>query len=618
MNTTLLNPTYGMPRTDYPRPQWMRDSWYCLNGKWDFAFDFGKSGKARGMVENGKYDLKIQVPFCPESKLSGIEYTDFIPAVWYRRTLDLEGLQSKLSGKRALLHFGAVDYQCEVWVNGTSCGTHKGGYSSFTLDITDVLQDGENILVVYAEDDLRNRKQPYGKQCEEYLSRACSYTRTTGIWQTVWLELVPEKYLEYAKMVPAAADGRLSVEVHGKYTCTGDKVRLTARYDGHEVGQTIATFAGQLAKADLPVSEKHLWNPGAPELYDLTIELLDGTDTVCTVADCTECVTAHFPVADTVESYFALRDVTLTDKALAINGKPVFMRTVLDQGFNPDGVYTAPSDDFLKRDIELSMELGFNGARLHLRIFEERTLYWADKLGYLVWGEFPASGELDLSSCDGLSYVMPEWMEVLQRDFNHPAIIGWCPFNETYHLMALEEQTHRLLYQVTKAYDPTRPVIDASGGMHYDTDMFDVHDYQQDPEIFRSYFEPMKEDPNAAHDRLYHYAGKAPKRPMEYKGQPYWVSEYGGTLWNPALKVGDNGWGYGNAPRTEEEFIDRYEKLTEVLLSHPRICGFCYTQLTDVEQEQNGLYCYDRSRKLPDWVYDRIRKTNMTKAAIEQ
>jgi len=338
---------------------------------------------------------------------------------------------------------------------------------------------------------------------------------------------------------------------------------------------------------------------GAPELYDLTVELLDGGQPV-----------------DTVQSYFGLRDVALTDRALTINSKPVFMRTILDQGFNPEGIYTAPDDEFLKRDIELSMELGFNGARLHQRVFEERTLYWADRLGYLVWGEY--AGARDICTVQGCADFMPEWMETMRRDYNHPALIGWCPLNESYHKMELDPETHRLLYRVTKAYDPTRPVIDASGGLHYDTDMFDVHDYEQDPDVFRAYYEPMKEDPMAWYDPSPRYVGNAPRRTMEYKGQPFWVSEYGGTFWNPDLKPGTDGWGYGNAPKTEEEFADRYERLTGVLLSHPRICGFCYTQLTDIEQEQNGLYRYDRTRKLPDWVYDRIRKANTAIAEIEK
>jgi len=597
MEPKCLNMTPDLPRADYPRPQWKRENWLSLNGEWKFAFDFGNSGKERGMIKGGDYPLTIRVPFCPESRLSGIGYTDFIPAVWYQKTLFME----KLPEGRSLLHFGAVDYEAEVYVNGVLCATHKGGYASFTADITGALKEGENLLTVYARDDLRSGKQPFGKQSERYQSYACSYTRTTGIWQSVWLEEVPQAYLEHSRMIPHAADYALEVGLFGCGIQPGMTVELIARYEGRPVGSTFAHFSGQKATAWLKVGEMHLWNPGDPAIYDLELTLFD----------------REGEVIDRVESYFAMRDVALTDRALTINGRPVFMRTVLDQGFNPEGIYTAPDDDFIKRDIELSMSMGFNGARFHQRVFEDRSLYWADKLGYLVWAEY-ANGHEDRSMED-LKNFLPEWVETLEHEFNHPSIIGWCPLNETYHAHVLDPETHRTLYRVTKAMDPSRPVIDASGGMHYDTDLFDVHDYEQDPETYAAYFEGMKDDPEAFHCPISRYLGmEVPPRPIEYKGQPYWVSEYGGTFWNPDIKPGEAGWGYGDGPKTEEEFARRYEGLTDVLLSHPRICGFCYTQLTDIEQEQNGLLRYDRTPKFSSFVYERIRRANMTPAAVER
>lgn len=597
MEPILINNVEGMPRTDYPRPQWKRKDWYCLNGDWEFAFDFGNSGIERGMVEGGDYPLTIHVPFCPESKLSGIGYTDFMAAVWYRRKLVFE----KLPRGRALLHFGAVDYACKVWVNGIYCGSHTGGYTPFEMDITEVLKEGENIIVVNAQDDIRSGKQPRGKQSVSYNSKTTRYTRTTGIWQSVWLEFVPERYLHRSEMVPHAVDGRLDITVFVKNPCPFDRVRLTAYYNGSAVGGNEVCVGGECTAACVTVDEVHLWNPGAPELYDLTLELLDGKTG---------------EVIDVVESYFALRDVAMNGTALTINGHPVFMRLVLDQGFNSEGICTAPDDEFLKRDIELSMELGFNGARLHARVFEERTMYWADRLGYIVWGEF--AGGFSLETAQSIEIFLPEWMEYLQRDYNHPSIIGWCCFNETYHRMILDENTHRLLYRVTKALDPYRPVIDASGGMHYETDMFDVHDYEQDPKKLAEYLAPMLEDEKAFHSPISRYRGDAPCRPDTYTGQPYWVSEYGGTFWNTLAAQNSEAWGYGENPADEEEFAARYENLTKVLLEHPRVCGFCYTQLTDIEQEQNGLYYYDRTRKLPDWVYERIRAINTRKAAVEK
>ena len=585
--------TQSVPRTDYPRPQWVRERWTNLNGPWQFAFDFSDSGAEADMITAGEYPLTITVPFCPESPLSGIGYTDFIPAVWYRRTIQLDALPQG----RLLLHFGAVDHRSWIYVNGILCGSHVGGYTAFNVDITEAVRVGENVITVHARDDVRSGQQPSGKQSIKRDSYACSYTRTTGIWQTVWLEEVPQRYLQRAKMIPQAADGKLSITVFGAGVAAGDKVRLTARYNGETVGQAEAAFAGNVAQTQVAVSEIHLWNPGAPELYDLTLELVGPEGT-----------------ADRVESYFALRDVALTDKALTINGKPVFMRLVLDQGFNPEGLYTGPSDEFLRRDIELMLDLGFNGARLHQRVFEERTLYWADKLGYIVWGEYALGSSV--SGPEGVEQLLPEWLESVEQGFNHPALVGWAPLNETYHIAVLDQKLHEMLYSITKMVDPSRPVIDASGGIHYETDMFDIHDYEQDPEKLKEYLEALTEDPKSFYSPVQRYTNN--RHPESYKGQPFWVSEYGGTLWDGALAEQIEGWGYGDAPKTQEEFAKRYAGLTKVLLEHPRVCGFCYTQLTDIEQEQNGLFNYDRSRKFKDFVYDTIRETNLQPAAVEQ
>lgn len=448
MNTTLMNFKEDMPRTDYPRPQWVRDNWYCLNGKWDFAFDFGKSGEARGMVSEAEYPMSILVPFCPESKLSGIEYKDFIPAVWYRRTLNFDTLPEG----RAILHFGAVDFLCKVWVNGIFCGSHKGGYTSFEMDITKAIKHGDNIIVVYAQDDQLSGRQAHGKQCDNFHSSACSYTRTTGIYQTVWLEFVPERYLKSSQITPHAADGTLDIRINVDNARKNDHVKIVAKYKNKTVGETKVNISYNQATAQMKMDEIHLWNPGAPEIYDMSIELI--------ASDTNE-------VIDTVESYFALRDISLSDQALTINGQPVFMRMLLDQGFHPDGIYTAPTDEALKHDIELSMSLGFNGARFHYRVFEDRSLYWADKMGYLVWGEHSIA---DLSGPQGFCDFLPEWIETVNQYYNHPSVIGWICSNETYHRMVLDLDVERNLYHITKTMDPYRPVIEASGGVHCETE----------------------------------------------------------------------------------------------------------------------------------------------------
>lgn len=581
---------YEITRPEYPRPQMVRNAWANLNGQWDFLFDFGVSGEEREFYKTENFlaleTKKINVPFCPESPLSGIEYTDFIPAVWYTREFDLT--EENVKG-RTIIHFGAVDYKMKLWINEKLAGEHTGGYSSFSFDITRFVTQGKNRITVTAVDDTRNEHQPRGKQSALYYSHNCDYTRTTGIWQTVWLEFVPNEYIRSYKVYPNINEKSVKTDIFAVAE-SGTVVNIKASFEGKVMGEAKCTVSSGCACAVIPLSELYLWDIGSPNLYDLEITMGD----------------------DAVKGYFGMRSVEIKPDALYLNGRAFFMRTVLDQGFNPWGIYTAPSDEFLRRDIELSMEAGFNGARLHQRVFEERTLYWADKLGYIVWGEYANNNFQGNGTAIG--DFLPEWMEVMERDFNHPSIIGWCFNNESYWMKNADPICQKTIYDVTKRLDPTRPVIDAAGGIHFATDMYDVHDYTQDAEKLKSYLAPMLTDPNYVHNPIHQEQLKK----NVYTGQPYWMSEYGGIFWNSELKPGEKGWGYGYKVKDLEEFAVRYESLTKVLLEHPRICGFCYTQLTDIEQEQNGIYKYDRRRKFPDEIYDRIRKANMGEAAIEK
>ncbi|MFE6073830.1 glycoside hydrolase family 2 protein [Paenibacillus sp. NPDC057886] len=574
------------PRPEYPRPQWVRNHWINLNGTWQFEMDHGKSGKERG-YEQSEHPLSgtITVPFCPESKLSAVAYTDFMAAVWYKREFSIP--DTWVNG-RILLHFGAVDYEAEIWVNGKAVGKHRGGYSPFHLDITSHVSSGTNIVTVYAEDDVRSGLQPRGKQSERFHSHGCDYTRTTGIWQTVWLEQVPEVYLSDMKVAADPDNACVHLEVKICGNAAGGELAATACFDGKDVGSATAVVHGPAVKLTVPLSEIHLWEPGNAKLYDLELKLHGQNQT-----------------SDTVASYFGLRTVRLDGMAFRINEKSVFQRLVLDQGFYPDGIYTAPSDEDLRKDIEISMELGFNGARLHEKMFEPRFLYWADQLGYLVWGEHANWGQ-DITTTESLARFLPEWMEGMERDFNHPSLIGWCPFNETWDRNGTRQDNDvlRIVYEMTKRMDPTRPVIDTSGNFHVVTDIFDLHDYDQNPETFRARYEPMKSGGEVFNT--------FPER-QTYEGQPYFISEYGGIWWNPDQQD-ENAWGYGDRPQSEEAFIARYEGLTNVLLDHPKMFGFCYTQLYDVEQEVNGLYTYDRR---PKFDPETIRRINSRKAAIE-
>ena len=567
-----------IPRPEHPQPQMRRDNWMNLNGEWEFEFDFGNSGIDRKLYEKDRLDGKILVPFCPESELSGIGYKDFMRAVWYRRTVTLTDEQTK---GRVLLRFGAVDYECRVWVNGQEAGIHKGGYTSFVFDITKLVRPGENSLSVYAGDDLRSGKQPKGKQSGLYASHVCDYTRTTGIWQTVWLEFVPEAYIESVRYYPNIHENTVTVmaAVKGNGTLCAE-----ATYEGRDCGSAKAAVCAGQAVVTVALAEEHIWEPGNGRLFDLELKFGD----------------------DLVHSYFGMREVRIDGEKVLINGKSVFQRLVLDQGFYPDGIYTAPTEEALIQDIRLSMEAGFNGARLHQKVFEPLFLYHCDRLGYLVWGE-QANWGLDLSAPDGLKHFLPEWMEAVSRDFNHPAIIGWCPFNETWDYQGRKQDDELLaiVYRMTKMTDVTRPCIDTSGNYHVASDIFDLHDYTQNPKEFASHYADFA-------------AGGKPRDPLANRqkfieGVPVFVSEFGGIKWD-VEGVNRQSWGYGEGPKSEEEFLERYKGLIDTLLDHPRMFGFCYTQLYDVEQEMNGLYTYSRK---PKFDMEVIRRINSRKAAIE-
>ncbi|MBR0112813.1 MAG: beta-galactosidase [Clostridia bacterium] len=569
----------SIPRNEHPNPQFRRDGFVNLNGQWDFEFDFGNSQIADEMCAREKFSKEITVPFCPESELSGIGYKDFIPAVWYRRKFEITSAQ--LEG-RVFICFGAVDFTANVYINGKKAGTHHGGYTSFRFDITDLLTPGENTVVVNAVDDTRSPYQATGKQSEELYSHGCHYTRTTGIWQTVMLEFTPKSYIESFRLYPDAANSALGVQVK---VCGKGTLTVSASYEGRDAGSFTKTAENDVT-GEIALSETHLWEAGNGRLYDLELKFGD----------------------DVVHSYFGLRDLALDGYKFLINGKSVFQRLVLDQGFYPDGIYTAPDEQALINDIKISMDAGFNGARLHQKVFEPLFLYHCDRLGYLAWGEYPNWG-LDYSDAKVTDVVAREWIEALDRDFNHPSIVGWCPFNETWNYAGREQRDELLetVYKITKACDSTRPCIDTSGNYHVITDIYDKHDYEQSVEIFSQRYADF-ENGGKFHDPVNE------RQDIEYADdRPVFVSEYGGIRW--AMDESDQkAWGYGNGPKTPEEYIERYRGLTNALLDNGKMFGFCYTQLYDVEQEQNGVYTYARGIKFDPAIFKEI---NSRKAKIE-
>ena len=559
-----------LPRAEYPRPQFERQEWINLNGTWDFEFDFGKSGMDRELFKAGSLSQEITVPFCPESELSGIGHTDFINCVWYRRDISIP---EEWNGKNIYLNFGAVDYAAEIFIDGILAGRHYGGSSSFSIDLSGHVEAGKiHNLVIRVEDNQRSGEQSVGKQCSTFNSSGCFYTRTTGIWQTVWMEAVDRHGLKRVTMRPDIDQCQLMVmpEFYSESDCT---LEVSVKDNGKTVARKSVPCSNH-ACIVLPLKKMKLWSPEDPFLYDVDFHVKD----------------AGGNVLDHVKSYAGMRKIHISDGKVYLNNREYFQRLVLDQGFYPDGIWTAPSDEALRHDIELAKAAGFNGARLHQKVFEERYFYWADRLGYLTWGEGPSYG-MNVNNEIAARNFLSEWLEIVVRDRNHPSLVTWTPFNETWDS---QDGTYprfvRDIYAETKAADPTRPINDASGDDHVMTDIWSVHNYEQDGD-------KLKEQLALTEGREPYRHSYEKEFLAVYGGQPYILDEFGGIGWmSPEERK--HSWGYGNLPQTEEEFYSRLDKMVKAVASLEHIAGFCYTQLTDVEQEKNGIYKYDRTEKL--------------------
>ena len=591
-----------VPRPEYPRPQLRRQDWTNLNGEWSFAFDDPDAGLANGWQNtdvatlrsnDSPFDRKITVPFCYQSKLSSIGDTAFHDIVWYARTFE----SPSLGDERLLLHFGAVDYRAAVWVNGTQVAAHEGGHTPFSADVTHALAGdaGNNILVVRAEDPSRDVTIPRGKQYWKERSEGIFYTRTTGIWQTVWLEPINRSRIDSIRLTPDVDAGSIEVEVSIEGTEPEMSLRATVEFDGDQVLEDIFSVRSSLIERTLPLLRRGdapdtshladwpgpaLWSPEHPNLYDLRIELLDPDD----------------EVLDRVDSYFGMRKIEAKDGKVLLNDRPLYQRLVLDQGYFPQGILTAPSDEDLRRDVELAKEMGFNGARKHQKVEDPRWLFWADTLGFLVWGEMANAYQY---SPGYVRRLTAEWQEAVIRDYNHPCIVAWVPMNESWgvpNLASDRSQTEHLLtlYHLTRSLDPTRPVVSNDGWEHAITDLCTIHDYRDAEALAKSYATPESAVAAEPADRPVYVPGYA------YRGEPILITEFGGI----AYSGDEEGWGYSTVAGGDE-FLERYEALIAALLRCQPVQGFCYTQLTDVEQEVNGLLTYDRK---PKANLDRIRE----------
>lgn len=580
----------AVPRQEYPRPQFVRQEYRILNGTWQFSFDDKGIGLREKWYDPSRaLEGRITVPYAPECKCSGVDDPGPHAAMFYKREFTLPDEWRK---KRLLLHFGAVDYRCRVYVNGEMAGCHEGGSVGFSFDITDLLlPEVQQNLCVYVEDPWRDQTIPRGKQFWETESKGIWYTRTSGIWQTVWLEPVAPAHIESVRFTPDVDTGSVQVEIIAP-EAVGHTAQIQICYQGETVAETALTLTWSrtstclfLLDADIFRSNAHgdgwLWWPWAPHLFTVHIRLLDGSQ-----------------VTDMVNSYFGMRKIHTKNGLVYLNNRPFYMKLVLDQGYWPDGLLTAPDDEAFRTDIQMAKKLGFNGCRKHQKVEDPRFLYWADHLGFLVWGEIAAPC---LFNDEAATALTQEWMEVVERDYNHPSIVCWVPINESWGVSQInlnqQQQEYSLsLYHLLKALDGTRLVVNNDGWEMTYSDLCAVHNYAhgeaEDSPKF-SYFRFLLSDREAF------LQGMPAGRPVyadgfSYQGEPILLTECGGIAYQTTTQ--ENGWGYTSAA-SEEDFIRDYKRVIDAILASPFVYGFCYTQLTDVEQEINGLLTYDRRFK---------------------
>lgn len=583
---------------DYPRPQFVRNNWENLNGTWDFGFDDANVGEKEKWYQEFKGDKKINVPFTYETKLSGIEDETRHDFIWYHRTINVDCV--KLENNRYILHFEGSDFITKVWVNGAYAGSHRGGYARCSFDVTNLVHDGENELTVKVEDSF-DTQQPRGKQRWIKENFGCWYIQTTGIWKTVWSEYVPKIGLASVKMTPDLQNAalKLEYEVDAAEEVLGEDLIVTAS----------VSFKGvPVAKQSVMANQKHVgttmnvsyygsiglewgvctWTPSQPDLYDIDFTVIYKGEAV-----------------DEIGSYFAMREIRIDGPNILLNGHPLYQRLILDQGYWRDSHLTAPSEEALIEDIDKIHALGYNGLRKHQKIEDERFLYWCDVKGMLVWSEMAAAYQY---SDYAVEEFAKEWMEIVRQNYNHPCIITWTPINESWGVSQVEtrrveQHFTEAVYHLTKSFDMMRPVIVNDGWEHTISDIITLHDYEEVGDTLYKRYTEYKDQIMTT--EVYHSSGKSAfANGYEYKGQPMIISEYGGIAFNND----DSGWGYGNKVNTKEDFIRRFDDITTAVKKIPYCCGFCYTQVSDVQQEINGLMDIDRNFKVEPEVIKEINE----------
>ncbi|MBR4061364.1 MAG: glycoside hydrolase family 2 [Lachnospiraceae bacterium] len=588
---------------DYPRPQFVRKNWENLNGCWDFRFDDENVGEKENWYRKFESDLQIQVPFTYETKLSGIRDESRHDRIWYHKQIVVDG--SKLGKNNYVIHFEGADFITKLWVNGQFAGSHRGGYARFSFDITNLVQDGENELTVKVEDSF-DIQQPRGKQRWSDENFRCWYVQTTGIWKTVWTEYVPNINLDYVKMTPNIQDFcmELEVDVNAPEDFLDGQLffEATVWFEDKLINRTMTALTQKHVKQSIDMAMKgdiniqmaaKTWAPEHPYLYDVTFRILDNNK-----------------VLDEVGSYCAMREIRIDGSQIMLNGQPLYQRLILDQGYWKDSHLTPPSEKALIEDIEKILAMGYNGLRKHQKTEDERFLYWCDVKGLLVWSEAAAAYQF---SDYAVNVFTSEWMEIVKQNYNHPCIITWTPFNESWgieRIKTCKEQQHftEAIYYLTKSMDKMRPVIVNDGWEHTISDILTLHDYEKAGVVFKQRYSEYKDEilkSEVFFNRFYAAFADG----YEYKGQPIIISEFGGI----AYDNGDSGWGYGGKETSIENFIQRFDDITTAIKELPHVCGYCYTQVTDVQQEINGLMDIDRNFKVEPEI---IKEINTRKNSV--
>jgi beta-galactosidase/beta-glucuronidase len=572
-----------IPRPEYPRPLFVRDGWLNLNGEWEFAFDDADAGLREEWFDGRALPQKIIVPFPYQSALSGINDKSIHEVVWYARTIDPS---PEWRSRDLLLHFGAVDYRTTLWVNGLEVGHNRGGHVPFEFDIAPYLKPGENRLTIRVE-DRQDADQPRGKQASSGKPAEIDYYCTTGIWQTVWLEPVPAQRINDVRITPIVEEETFEFEVVLHAAADAWTIEIEISDGERTVARTSQATFGATARIRFAVPGAKRWSPDSPHLYDVRISLVRGG--------------VHI---DTIQTYAGMRSIELRGGRILLNGRALFLAMILDQGYWPESYLAPPSDEALRADVEWIKRFGFNGVRKHQKIEDPRWLYWCDRLGLLVWEEMPNARAWSPSAEERL---LAEWERAVLRDANHPCIITWVPVNESMGFPGLNSNhpgqydfLERMVSR-TRRLVPRHPIIDNDGWEHTDvTDICAIHDYTATADKLRERYRDTIESGELPTQVW------LPEKPLfmrgsRYRGQPIVLTEVGGFLMEPErvpAEQRDVLYKFYGSIRSHDELLEKYRDLVEGIASLPFVAGFCYTQLTDIEQEINGLMTYDRKPKI--------------------